>query len=46
MIPIDFEVSGSKVKVTVTLNIKTLLLNNMKPIKFKDTIIGVLDGRG
>jgi len=42
MIPFDFGVSKSKVKVTVTLNIKSCLFINLKPIQFRDTIIDVL----
>jgi len=36
----------SKVKVTVTWNINTCPLNNFEPIELRDTIIGVLVGRG
>jgi len=36
MIPIDFGISRSKVKV----------LNNLKPIKLRETIFGVLFGHG
>ena len=41
MIPIDFGVSRSKAKVTVTLNKHQCPLNNLKPMKLRDTIIGV-----
>jgi len=46
MISIDFWVNGSKVKVTVTLNIKNCPLNNLIHIQLRDTIIGVLVGHG
>ena len=42
MIPFDFGVSRSKVKVTMTWSIKSLSVQNLKPIT--DTIIGILVG--
>jgi len=42
MIPIDFGVSRSK--VTVTCSIKPYPHNNMKSIKLRDSIVGVLVG--